>query len=170
MSSPAKSIIRNFSTLLYRKASPPGIGGGGSAGCRSLRKQVILAVHRLQCPQPGADQDEAGGRTGGERHDPAGITDHQAIDRIIDHSFSPEGKVYRRLAGARGFLPQRALPPPIFVAIDIAPRPAIYYRHGYKGRFIVQSGNSARSEKANSGLAPPQAFALCPPVSTHLRR
>jgi hypothetical protein len=33
---------------------------------------------------------------------------------------------------------------------DIAARPTIYYRHGYEGRFIAKSGNSARSEKANS--------------------
>jgi hypothetical protein len=29
-----------------------------------------------------------------------------------------------------GFLPQYALPPPIFASIDIAARPAIYFRHG----------------------------------------
>jgi len=39
----------------------------------------------IHCPQPGEGQDKAGGRTGGEVHDPAAITDHQAIDRIIDH-------------------------------------------------------------------------------------
>ena len=35
-------------------------------------KHSLLAAHRLQCPQPGTDQDEAGGREGGEIHDPAG--------------------------------------------------------------------------------------------------
>ena len=32
----------------------------------------LLASLRLQRPQPGTDQDEAGGREGGEIHDPAG--------------------------------------------------------------------------------------------------
>jgi len=36
------------------------------------RAHSLLAAHRLQCPQPGADQDEAGGRAGGEVHAPAG--------------------------------------------------------------------------------------------------
>jgi len=34
--------------------------------------------------------------------------------------------------------------------INIAARRAIYYRHGEERRFSARSGNSARSEKANS--------------------
>jgi hypothetical protein len=49
-----------------------------------------------------------------------------------------------------GFSPQHALPPPLIAAIDIAARRAIYYRHGWEGKFSAQSGNSTRSEKANS--------------------
>jgi hypothetical protein len=48
------------------------------------------------------------------------------------------------------FLPQHALSPPLIAAIDSAARRAIYYRHGWEGRFNAKSGNSARSEKANS--------------------
>ena len=48
------------------------------------------------------------------------------------------------------FLPQHAFLPPIFAVIDIAARPEVYYRHGEEGKFIVRSGNSARSEKAYS--------------------
>jgi hypothetical protein len=58
------------------------------------------------------------------------ITDYQAIDRIIDHSFSPERKVYRLLPVREGFLPQHALPPPLIAAIDIAARPDVYCQRG----------------------------------------
>ena len=40
------------------------------------RAHSLLATHRLQCPQPGADQDETGGRAG---------TEVSVVDRIIDH-------------------------------------------------------------------------------------
>jgi len=52
------------------------------------------------------------------------------FERFLIISFSPEGKLYHLLAGARGFLPQYALPPPLIAAIDIAARPELYYQRG----------------------------------------
>ena len=43
------------------------------------RAHSLLAAHRLQCPQPGTDQDEAGGRAGGEVHDPAGACPGEVV-------------------------------------------------------------------------------------------
>jgi hypothetical protein len=44
----------------------------------------------------------------------------------------------------------RSLRVPLFVVIDTAARPAIYFRHVEAGRFVLRSGNSARSKIANS--------------------
>jgi hypothetical protein len=40
-----------------------------------------------------------------------------------------------------------AKPPPLIAVIDIAVRPAIYYRHGYEGRFIDRRRRSQRRTK-----------------------
>ena len=45
-------------------------------------------------------------------------------------SFLPEGKVYRLLAGARGFFAPICGLGTLFTKIDIAARPTIYFRYG----------------------------------------
>jgi len=56
------------------------------------RAHSLLAAHRLQCPQPGAGQDEAGGRPGGEVQDRPVL----ALERLT--FLEPEGKVGYRWA------------------------------------------------------------------------
>jgi len=62
------------------------------------RAHSLLAAHRLQCPQPGTDQDEAGGRAGGEVHAPAGarpgaadVSGVRGQGRLEAHSFQGLG-------------------------------------------------------------------------------